>query len=133
MTRGDAIRTFLLNDITVGTLVGSTRIHPPPIKPTELFPAATYHEVVGAELESLEGRTGNYHCRLQIGCWDKVYSGAEALRDAIKDKMMNGFQGAVAGTLVMSAVNHAGDRYFYDGPNLLHHFICEFWIWWENA
>lgn len=130
MTRGEGIRTLLLANGTVNGMVGGNRIMPPPVKPKEvLWPGITYHEISGRETETHDGRSGLYLSRLQVNCWDKSYGGADDLREAVKAVLLH-FTG-LAGTLKVQGVNHAGDRYFYDGPNLLHQSICEFWIWWE--
>lgn len=130
MTRGEALRTYLLTDVDISTTVGGTRIHPPPVRPKDTFPAITFHEVAGREIESHDGPSGLYQCRLQVNCWDKGYDEADNLREAVKIKLLN-YAGA-AGIFTIQGVNHAGDRYFYDGPNLLHQCVVEFWIWWEK-
>lgn len=133
MTRGEALRTFLLTDAGIAAVVGDVRISPPPVKarPNDQFPCITYQEIVGKELESLEGPSSLYQVRLQVNCWDKGFDGADQLRDLVKFKLLN-YQG-LAGSLTIAASNHAGDRYFYDGGNLLHQSICEFWLWWEGS
>lgn len=133
MTRGEAIRTFLLTNAGISVAVGGSRITPPPVKakPNDQFPCITLQEIVGKELESLEGTSGQYQVRLQVNCWDRGLVGADELRALVKAKMLN--YSGLAGSLTIAATNHAGDRYFYDGANILHQAICEFWLWWEDT
>lgn len=77
-----ALRTRLLNDSTIGGLVG-TRVDwniRPQGKP---LPAITLERVVGDHAQTMSGLQVTQGPLIQVDCWASKYTDAAALRDAV--------------------------------------------------
>lgn len=77
-----ALRTRLLNDGTIGGLVG-TRVDwniRPQGKP---LPAITLERVVGDHAQTMSGLQVTQGPLIQVDCWASKYTDAAALRDAV--------------------------------------------------
>lgn len=102
----------------------------PPVPENATFPYTTIREISSIDLESLSGPSGLARSVIQVECWSPLFDAAWNHRKLIKTFLLP-YKGA-AGTLVIAAVNHAGDRQIYDGNRELHQILSSFLIWWET-
>lgn len=107
-----------------------TRISPPPVPPKALFPYLTIQQVVGREVESLEGLSGLTNSHMQFNCWSPLYDEAFSLRASIVAALQT-VKGAVGSTdLAVDTITDYRYSELYDGSRELHQLILRTLVWW---
>ncbi len=106
MSMAEDLRTFLLQDSTLGGLIG-TKIYPIVLPQDPIFPAITYQWISGDRLYSLSGPSGLSGPRIQFDCWAKTYAASEGLFEALR-KRLDGYRGQMG-----SAPGHTVQGVFF--------------------
>lgn len=91
-----ALRTFLLSDATVNSLVGGERIHHIRLPQDQLEPSVVYNKVSELAQYNMEGDSGMLQTRMQFDAWAQTASQATELANAVYDKL-TGAKGAMPG------------------------------------
>jgi hypothetical protein len=130
MSIASDLRTYLLADATLTTLVG-TRMYPLKLPQAPTMPAIIYTWISGARVHSTDGPSGLSNPRVQFDCWAQTYLEAEALLEALR-KRLDGFQGT-AGSSWIQAVFFETERDGYDDDTELYRRSADFFVWYEEA
>lgn len=88
-----ALYATVIEDATVNAIIG-TRFFPNVVPQSAKIPAATYMQISGPRVHSVEGALGMVKARYQINCWAAKYSTVKDLAEAIR-KQLDGFSGTV--------------------------------------
>jgi hypothetical protein len=120
------LRTFLLADSTVDGLV-DTRMYPDALPQAPVMPAIVYTEISAARVPTMDGPDGLPAIRVQIDAWAATALGAQALADAIRQRL-DGHSGAMSSTTVRGIFADT-QRTFYDSEPKLYRKQCDYIIW----
>lgn len=82
------VRTFLLAQPTVTALIG-TRFYPLRLPQGPTFPAVTYQTIFGTSLVTHQGAADYGRRRLQLDCWAQSYAVAVAIKEAIREALLD--------------------------------------------
>jgi hypothetical protein len=102
MSAAADIRTFVLADATVASLIG-TRMYPLNLPQAPTFPAITYQWISGQHVQSINDRSGLSGPRVQFTAWAITYLQAEAVFEALR-KRLDGFNGMAGSTRIYGAI-----------------------------
>ena len=117
----EVIRSLLIADTAVTALV-STRIYPVHMPLDATIPNITIHEISGPE----DYVTGHGFPRYQISCWSESFSGAKAIKDAVK-ACLNRYKGIVSG-LDIHNISYLNSEDLYEEEVRLYHIPMDFQI-----
>jgi len=122
----DDLRTYLLADATVASLVG-TRIHPVIIPQKPPFPSVAIQTISGQRVHSTDGASGLTGPRIQIDCWDETFAGADAVFEAVRKRVDGKGSGVIQGMFIES------ERDSYDFEINLYGRSMDVFVWHEEA
>jgi hypothetical protein len=108
-----ALRTLLLADPTVSSIVGGTRVFPLRVPQGEKGDSLVYNRVSEDTEYSLAGASHLSVTRVQVDAWSTRVDGARLLANAVQDRL-SGYRGMVAGVPVQGAFL-VGGREDWDG------------------
>ncbi len=93
----EALVAKLVNDATVGPLVGGKLVYPLGRTPQGVVgDHITYQRVSGKRLIAMDGPLTTQSPRIQFDCWSKVYQNAKYLAEAAA-VCLHGFKGTISG------------------------------------
>jgi hypothetical protein len=95
-----------------------------------VFPYITVEETPFKETQSLSGKSGLAGIPMQISCYDPNHDTAWALREAVKNYLLN-YRGA-AGDRDIQTIMHRSDRHLYITERALHQCITTLVVWFET-
>lgn len=130
MTIAAGLRTFLLADSTIASLIGSgsaARLYPVKLPQGPTMPAITYQTISGQRVHSADGASGLSGPRIQIDCWGSTYAQADALFEAVR-KRLDGYRGP-AGSKDIQGAFFDTERDFYEADAELYRKSADFIIW----
>lgn len=115
-----AVRTYLLADATITTLIG-TRMWSDLLPQDAELPAVEFSKISTRHDMVLGGPAGLAHCRLQFDCKaDRAAGGrlkANEIAEAIRDSGILGYRGVVGGVDIRGARPEDGQRNSIDYAN----------------
>lgn len=129
-TIAEALRTYIISDVTVGALV-STRMYPNKLPQNPTMPAITYQYIGGDSVMSHDGASGLGNPIMQIDCWGSTYSEMDALFEAVR-KRINGAKGTLSGVQTQG-IFLARRRDLYEYETKLHRRSSDWSVWSEEA
>lgn len=130
MSISSDLRTFLLADATLTTLIG-TRMYPLVLPQDPTVPAITYQIISGHRFHSTDGACGLSTPRIQYDCWAATYLEVESLFEALR-KRLDGYQG-LAGSSQVQAAFFESERDDYEDEAKLYRRSADFFVWYEEA
>ncbi len=124
------IRTFLLADATLTTLIG-TRLYPLTLPQNPTLPAMTYQWVSGERVHTADGALGLSRPRIQFDAWATTYLVAESVFEALR-KRLDAFRGAAGASIIQGAFFDS-ERDLYESEPKLYRRSVDFFVWHEEA
>ncbi len=126
-----ALRSFLLADPAVNTLVGGSRIHHVMLPQGQVEPSVVYSKISEFGDYHLAGDSGLGHMRMQFDSWAQSSDAATQLSNAVYDRL----SGAAA---LMDTVDVLGvfvdlGRDDYDGVAKMFRSSRDFMIWYTAS
>lgn len=106
------LRSRLAADATISGIVG-TRIYPGILPQKPVYEALVFRRISGPRLRHLTGPSGMGTARIQIDSWAEKYTEAQALADAVKDRL-HGFDGTLTTLRVSISLDNEIDDYDED-------------------
>lgn len=97
----DDLRTYLLADATVASLIG-TRMFPVKLPQNPTFPAVMIQTISGERVHSTDGASGLAGPRIQIDCWAESYADADAVFEAVRKRLDGKGNGDIQGMFIQS-------------------------------
>lgn len=88
-----ALRTFLLADSPISTIVGGKRIHPVQMPQGQKETSIVYNRISGVGDHIMSGPTRIARPRFQIDCWAEAAAAANSLADLVKVRL-DGYKGS---------------------------------------
>lgn len=129
MTTLADIRTFILADATVTSLIG-TRMYPLTVPQNGTMPAVTYQVISGSRGYVFRAPAGMARHRIQFDCYATTYTSAESVAAAIRNRL-SGYMGN-AGTGAIEAAMFDTERDFYEADVALYRRSVDYQIWIEE-
>ena len=137
MTLLEALHVYLAGKTTVTDIVGA-RIYRLNRPQDSALPALTYRKVSGQDQLYQSGTSTLAWCRIELSCWASTPSGAEALRDAIRDVCQR-YSGTVTDdgeSVVVLLIRMEDDAEFYDSPDNagetgVYETTVDLHVWWR--
>lgn len=118
MTLLEALHVYLSSKSAVTDLV-STRIYRHGRRQsTATLPAITYRKISGSDALYQAGVSTLGEARIEIECWASTPSGAEALKDVVRDQLQ-GYDGTITSgeeSVVIVRAHFESDAEFHDPP-----------------
>lgn len=126
-----ALRTYLLADATVSSLVGGERIHHTRLPEAQVDPSVVFVKVSETGDYHMAGDSGLGQARYQIDSWAQNADSATTLANAVYDRL-TGARGAItvdSGFVNLRGAFLANGRDDYDDVAQLYRVSRDFLIW----
>ena len=116
---------MLINDATVGPMVGNQRVRPMMLPEGSDLPAIVFLVAATNPLTSMDGVNALQMKRMQIDCYGQNAPQAKALAQAVHN-LLDGYKGTLSeGTQIQSCLpNNDVDEFDYDPQ--MYRVICDF-------
>lgn len=134
-----ALRTYLLADGTVSSLVGGSRVYPG-VLPQGVVAASVVYNLISEETDyHAQGASGLAWMRIQLDAWAQTQDVAVQLANAVKDRI-SGFQGAILfgsnspqQTANVQAIYSDSARDDYDATAKMYRRSRDYIVWYEEV
>ena len=126
-----ALRSYLLADPTISSLVGGYRIHHVRLPQDQVEPSVVYNKISEFGDYNMDGDSGLGHLRMQIDSWAQNSDAATELANAVYDGL-SGARPMVDSVFLMGAFVDSG-RDDYDSANMLYRSSRDFMLWYRLA
>ncbi len=130
MSIASDLRTFLLADATLTTLIG-TRLYPLTLPQNPTLPAMTYQRISGERVHTADGAHGLNRARIQFDAWATTYLVAESVFEALR-KRLDAFRGAAGASIIQGAFVDS-ERDLYESEPKLYRNTSDFDVWHNEA
>jgi hypothetical protein len=124
-----AIRSILLADTNVSTMVGGLRIFPMTMPQGIIDPSVVYHRITEVGDYSMEGDTGLLLARLQIDSWGQKADLASQLAGFVHD-VLSGFRG-IDGTVNIQGIFLLTGREDFDSVAKMYRVSRDYETWYS--
>lgn len=89
------LRAYLLDDATISTTVGASRIFPVKLPQGEIRTSIVYRRISGQGDHHMEGPSGLSRPRMQIDCYAQTADAADLLALQVKERI-DGYRGSMS-------------------------------------
>ena len=122
---GQAIRSILINDVTVAAI--TTRCYPITLPQNPTYPLILYMHISGAIDNHMTSDSGMANPRYQIESWAETYAASVTLSTAVREAL-NHFTGTV-GTLRIGSCVIVDERNQFDTEIPIYRIMQDYKIW----
>lgn len=137
MTLLEALHVYFASKTAITDVV-STRLYRVKRPQGSDLPALTWRKVSGQDQLYQKGTTTLAECRVEVTCWASIPSGAETLRNAVRDVCQR-YSGTITSgeeSVVVVLIRIEDDAEFYDPPldasdNGAYSATIDLHIWWR--
>ena len=124
-----AIRSYLLADSTVSSLVGGTRIHNVQLPQGQVDPSVVFIKISEIGDYKMDGDSNLGHMRMQFDAWAQNADAATELANAVYDRL-SGAKGLMDTVIVKGIFMDVG-RDDYDAVAKMFRSSRDYFIWYD--
>lgn len=132
------LRAYLLDDATISTSVGATRLYAIKLPQGQNLTSIVYSRISGQGDHHMEGASGLNRTRVQIDCWAQDADAADLLARQVKERI-DGYRGSMlwgedspAEAIVVQGIFYESEREDYDDVAKMYRSSKDYLIWFEE-